>query len=167
MAHLREVHASVQRTTLSSIERDEATLAGRVSQELEVGDPVLVRREATVSRAGPQRFQPATYPGVFVIKRKVSPTTFVVEDLVDKDEAPSFKQPVHAERLVRLDMPELELSPDQPRRLEMRERPTQPWNTYTIDRFGADGRVRLRLEDGAAQTRQWYDLTKCEYRWLA
>ena len=86
---------------------------------------------------------------------------------MDKDEAPNFKQPVHAERLVRLDMPELELSPDQPRRLEMRERPTQPWNTYTIDRFGADGRVRLRLEDGAAQTRQWYDLTKCEYRWLA
>ena len=50
--HLREVHTSVQRTTLATIERDEATMAGHLSAELEVGDPVLVRREATVERAG-------------------------------------------------------------------------------------------------------------------
>ena len=104
---------------------------------------------------------------MFVIKRKVSPTTFVVEDLVDKDLVPGFTQPLHAERLVKLDMPELELSPDQPRRLELRETPLQPWNEYTIDRFGADGRVRLCLAGGAAQTRKWVDLSKCEYRWLA
>ena len=36
--HLRDVHSSVQRTTLAAIERDEASLAGRLSAELEVGD---------------------------------------------------------------------------------------------------------------------------------
>ena len=34
------------------------------------------------------------------------------------------------------------------------------------ERFGADGRVRLQLVGGAAQTRKWVDLTKCEYCWL-
>ena len=90
----------------------------------------------------------------------------MVEDLVDKEYVPKFHQPLHAERLVRLDMPELGLEPGQPRRLEMRESVTDPWNIYVLERFGADGRVRLLLEGGAAQTRKWMDLTKCEYRWL-
>ena len=75
-----------------------------------------------------------------------------------------FIQPVNADRLVRLDMPELELSADQPRRLEMRTGPAQDFSEYHIERFGVDGRVLLRLEGGNAE---WYDLTKCEYRWLA
>ena len=41
------------------------------------------------------------------------------------------------------------------------------WNTYQIDRFGLDGRVRLVLDGGAVQTSKWVDLSKCEYRWLA
>ena len=69
--------------------------------------------------------------------------------------------------MVKLDMPELQLEAGQPRRIEMRETPQQPWNEYVIDRFGADGRVRLSYPGGAAQTRKWVDLTKCEYRWLA
>ena len=85
MEHLKEVHASVQRTTLEAIERDEATMARHLSQELEVGDPVLVRREITAERKGPTRFQSRVHDGIFVIKRKVSPTTFVVEDLVDEE----------------------------------------------------------------------------------
>ena len=144
-------------------------MGGRLSQELEVGDAVLVKRENTPEsqRKGPTRFTQRVYPGTFVIKRKISPSTFVVEDLVDKEFVPSFRQPVHAERLIKLDMPELALQPGQPRRLEMRESPQQPWNVYEIDRFGVDGRVRLSLADGAAQTQRWVDLTQCEYRWLA
>ena len=165
MEHLKDVHSSVQRTTLEAIEKDEATMSGHISQELEVGDPVLVRREPTAKREGPTRFQPRVYDGIFVIKRKVSPTTFVVEDLVDKEFVPKFHQPLHAERLVKLDMPALGLEPGQPRRLELRESALDPWNTYNIERFGADGRVRLQLEGGAAQTRKWVELTKCEYRW--
>ena len=164
---LKEVHSSVQRTTLEAVERDEASMAGHLSSELSVGDTVLVRREGTTDRKAENRFAARTYDGVYVIKRKVSPTTFVVEDLVDKDVVPAFTQPLHAERLVRLDMPELDLDPGQPRKLELRTSPLEPWNEYVIDRFGADGRVRLSLVGGAAQTRKWVDLTKCEYRWIA
>ena len=99
-----------------------------------------------------------------MIKRKISETTFVVEDLVDKSAKLEFRQPIHAERLVRLDMPELELSPDQPRRLEMRTAATQPFNEFVIERFGADGRALLRTDGGGAA---WHDLSRCEYRWLA
>ena len=165
--HLRETHKSVQRSTLAAIERDEHSMAGRLSQELHMGDPVLVRREPTVKREGPSRFQARTYPGIFVIKKKISPTTFVVEDLVDKSFVPSFTQPLHAERLIKLDMPELDLEPNQPRRLELREKVTDEWSEYVIDRFGADGRVRVSVPDGRAQDSKWVDLTKCEYRWLA
>ena len=142
-------------------------MSGHLSQELTVGDAVMVRREPTVERKGPTRFQPRAYPDIYVIKSKISPSTFVVRDLVDEDRVIPFKQPLHAERLVRLDMPELDLQPGQPRKLEMRETPAQPWNEYVIDRFGADARVRLSYPDGVAQSRKWVDLTKCEYRWLA
>ena len=101
-----------------------------------------------------------------MIVRKVSPGTFVVGDLVDKDYVCPFKQPVSAERLVKLDMPELELEPGQPRRLELRETLQDDWGQYTIEKFGADGRVLIKLDGGGAQTRRWVDLTRCEYRWL-
>ena len=139
--HLKSVHQSVQRVKLAAIEREGKRLEGRLSAELQVGDPVLVRREPTVERAGPTRFQQRVCDGIFVIKNKVSPTTFEVEDLADKAMTIPFTQPLHAERLVKLDMPELDLNPAQPRKIEMRERETQPWNEYTIDRFSPDGRV--------------------------
>ena len=82
---------------------------------------------------------------------------------MDKRAVVPFRQPIHAERLVKLDMPELELQAGQPRKLEMRTAPTQPYNEYTIEKFGIDGRVLLRLEGGDAT---WHDLTECEYRWL-
>ena len=119
---------------------------------MEVGDHVLLRREATVERKGPTRFQSRVYPGVYVVKRKVSPSTFVIGDAMDQHATVPVRQPLHADRLVKLDMPELELSADQPRRLEMRAGPGDAWNTYVIERFGVDGRVRLMLEGGAAQT---------------
>jgi hypothetical protein len=64
-------------------------------------------------------------------------------------------------------MPELELSPNQPRRVEMRERPGETFSVYKIDRYSQDGRVKLTLEDGAPGSGKWVDLTECEYRWLA
>ena len=164
---LREVHTTVNRTTLEAIERDASTMSGRISAELMVGDTVLVRRPATVERKGPTRFQERAYPEIYVIKSKVSPTTFVVRDLVDEDRPIPFTQPLHADRLVKLDMPELTLEPGQPRHLQLREGVADVWTEYYIDRFGADGRVRLNLPDGAAQSRRWVDLTKCEYRWLS
>ena len=81
-------------------------------------------------------------------KAEGEPLDLRVEDMFDKQAAPPFNQPLSAERLVKLDMPALELSADQPRWLEMREKPTDQWNTYVIEKFGVDGRVQLILEGG-------------------
>ena len=159
--HLARVYDTVHRIKKETAERDEVSAEGRVGYELNPGDPVLVKR--TGDRQGPTRFRERTYPGIFVVKRKISPAAFEVEDLVDKTYSPPFTQPLNAERLIKLDMPELELRPGQPKRLEMRMKETQPWGEYTVERFGLDGRVSLRTPGGSAQ---WVDLSKCEYRWL-
>ena len=161
--HLRDVYAGVERQALEDAEEAAAEAAGRVNAELELGDSVLVRREPTAARQGPTRFQERVYPGIYEIMEKVSPSTFRVRDLADHRAVVGFDQPLHASRLIKLDLPEVELSPSQPRRLLMRTRVTQPWNEYTIERFAADGRVRLRLKDGECG---WYDLSECEYTWL-
>ena len=95
-------------------------------------------------------FRKTVLDGIFAIKRKIGPNTFVVEDLVDKSRPINLVQPLHAERMVKLDMPELERRADQPKKLEMREKETRPWNTYKIERFGVNGRVLLRYPGGAA-----------------
>ena len=163
MTHLKDVHQTVQHVKMESLAKEEGRQDGRLSAELFVGDAVLVRREPTAVRAGPTRFQERVYEGVFVVKRKVSEGTYYVEYLADKTAPVPFIQPLAAERLVKLDMPELELNPGQPRKIEMRERETQPWNIYTIERFAPDGRVSIRHGTKAAR---WVDLSKCEYRWI-
>ena len=162
LEHMTEVYGAIERQTLSRIEEDEAALGGRLSLELQVGDTVLVRREQIGTRTGPTRFHEKVYPNVYVLKTKIAPTTYEVEDLVDKSAPVPFVNPVHAERLVKLDMPELELRASQPRKLEMRLTSTQPWNEYSVERLAIDGRVLLRLTGGEAD---WYDLTEHEYRW--
>ena len=54
---------------------------------------LCVEKARLAERKGPTRFQSRVYDGIFVIKRKVSPTTFVVEDLVDEEYVPKFLQP--------------------------------------------------------------------------
>ena len=158
---MARAYDTVQQVKKETAEKDEFGAEGRIGYELHPGDPVLVKHPG--DRNGPARFRARTYPGIFVIKRKISPAAFEVEDLVDKTTSVPFTQPLNAERLIKLDMPELELRPGQPKRLEMRQRETQPWGEYTVERFGLDGRVSLRTPGGAAQ---WVDLSKCEYRWL-
>ena len=104
------------------MEKEEGRQDGRLSAELFIGDAVLVRRELTAVRAGPTRFQERVYEGVLVIKRKVSEGTSYVEYLADKSAPVPFIQPLASERLVKLDMPELEINPGQPRKIERRER---------------------------------------------
>ena len=130
---------------------------------LQVGDAVLVRREPTVSREGPTRFQERVYDGVFRVSKKISDTTYHVEDLVDKDRVLQFKQPLHAERLVKVDMPELDLAPGQPRGVEVRSTVDGPWRRGRIERFGVDGRVCVKFDAGDSQ---WLDLSECEYRYV-
>ena len=81
---------------------------------------MLVRREATSTRHGATRAQEKVYPGVREIVEKVSSSTFKVRDLADHRAVMLFTQPLHASRLVQVDLPEVELHPSQPRRWLMR-----------------------------------------------
>jgi hypothetical protein len=165
--YLRGAHAAVQRAQAECVEATEGTLQGYLSSELFPGDPVLVRREPTVGRGGPLRFQPRTYPGVFRVKAKIGRHTFTVEDLADPSMEVPFIQPLHAERLVKMDLPELPLDEHQPRVLELRENDGDAWWKCVVERFAADGRVRVRGfdEDTRGECR-WVDLSRCAYRWL-
>mgnify|MGYP003333791044 CR=1 FL=1 len=162
--HLKDVYASIERQALAESESAAVEAQGRLNAELHVGDTVLVRREATASRHGATRFQEKVYSNVYEIYEKISPGTFRVRDLADHRAVLPFGQPLHASRLVKIDLPEVELSAGQPRRMLMRMRANQPLNEYTVERFASDGRVQLKLQDGE---RGWYDLSQCEYTWLS
>ena len=86
---------------------------------------------------------------------------------MDPNRVISFKQPLSADRLVKLDLPEVQLDPSQPRKLELREGTSNEWSQFEIDKFGVDGRVRLTVPGGGTQQSRWIDLSKSEYRWLA
>ena len=164
--YMEETYRSVRRTKEESVERHEGTLEGRMSAELLVGDAVLVRRDPTEKRAGPERFQSRVYPGVYKVSRKVGPHTFHVQDFADPEARVTFSQPVNAERLVRLDLPELELNPEQPRDVEIFR--GDAWERHRIDKFSADGRVYVvqsGLEPGSRGV--WMDLSKQRFRYVS
>jgi hypothetical protein len=100
-------------------------------------------------------------PGIYKIHTKISPTTFKVVDFADPSRDLQFDQPVHANRLIRLDLPELELMLDQPQRLEIQGDDGVTWTVKKIFRLSADGRVFLHHEDGSGG--EWFDLTKEKY----
>ena len=104
------------RTEYAEANQEEAP--GNLSAELQLGELVLVRREPTVRREGPLRFQSRVDPEVYKIKKNIARHTFVVESIVQPQLEPPFLQPLHAECLVRIDMPELELDANQCRRLD-------------------------------------------------
>ena len=134
---------------------------GRISKELTLGDLVLVRAPPTVKRVGPLRYQSATLPGTF----RVPKVTFNIESITEPGVRPNFVQPVHGERLVKIDMPELELLPRQPRRLEIHDNNQDVWNRFKIERYAIDGRMFVRSEDDP-QNCEWLDLSKKRYRWV-
>ena len=78
---------------------------------------------------------------------------------------PPFLQPLFAERLVRIDMPELELDANQCRRLEIHEPATDTWEAWDVEKFAVDGRVLLRSVIRPA-TADWTDLGSQRYRWV-
>ena len=73
-------------------------------------------------------------------------------------------QPVHSERLVRVELPELDLDPRSPRRLEIYDRDTDSWIAWNVERYSVDGRVLLRRVDNA-RIANWTDLSTLKYRW--
>ena len=157
----------------SCVEKDQKETAavsgdeppGRISKELALGDLVLARAPPSIKRVGPWRYQSATLPGTFRVSKVIGRNTFEVEAITEPGVRPSFTQPVHGERLVKLDMPELELEPRQPRKLEIHDNNQDVWNRFKIERYAIDGRVFVRSENDPHNF-EWLDLSKKRYRWV-
>jgi len=142
-----------------------AEAEGLESKEVKVGDLVLIKTDPSVGRAGPLRFQPRVHPNIYRIKRQVQRHTFEIECVHDPSEVINFLQPIHADRIIVLDMPELDLTPDQRRLLEVYNEASDRWVRHRIERFSVDGRVQLRDRDNPTSI-EWFDLSKVRYRWV-
>ena len=80
---------------------------------------------------------------------------------------PAYANRYPADRLIRLDMPELEMELPEgtPQRVEIYDDETAQWNAATTERWAVDGRVSLRFDYNEEEC-VWVDLTRCRYRWL-
>ncbi len=80
--------------------------------------------------------------------------TFRVADIADLEAVTAFLRPIHADRLVKLGLPELELDGREPRRLEIQE----------IERLAGDRRVQIRPV--ASGDGRCVDLSVHRNRWV-
>ena len=130
---MRDTYRCVQRQQEAVVEKFEGREDGRLSAELWPADTVLVRRDKLDVKGGPVKFQARVYPNVYKVTKKVSTHTHV----------PCCRccGHLHAERLVTLDLPELELNADQPRKIEMKETAYDTLQQYHIAKFAVDGRA--------------------------
>jgi len=155
----------VQAVQRRAIEAREEHLSGHLSKELQIGDVVLIRRDPMSKREGPVRFQPRTYPDLYRVSAKVGVNTVRLVLLVDPAGPVPITQPVNGDRLVKVELPELELDPRAPRRLELYDRDTDNWVPWTIEKYSVDGRVLLRRVDNT-RIANWTDLSVVKYRWV-
>ena len=150
------------------LEASEASGRSRQMKPLVVGDYVLVcKPPLPTTQRGPNRFERRTYPELFRITRG-SKHTFWVEYASNREQLPPFDLPVHAERLVKIDLPTFELDEHQPRCLEILrpgEDEEEGWERYYVERFGVDGQVLLRHSVNLGHT-EWVDLSRERYRWI-
>ena len=100
-----------------------------------------------------------------MIKRKIDVHTFRVVDVTDGVEPPYLVQPINADRLIKLDMPSLDIHPDQPRVLEILNEDGDDWSKGTIERFSVDGRAAIRYTENP-EVLEWVDLSAQRYRWV-
>jgi hypothetical protein len=102
---------------------------------------------------------------VYRLTKKITRNTFDVEAITAPGAPVSFVTPIHAERLVKLDMPELDLRPNQERYIEIHDNSLDEWNRYKIERYAIDGRVFIRRESDPNEC-EWIDLSTKRYRWV-
>ena len=165
--YLEEAHAELRRKFESSKEEAEDRKDAKRSGEIKKGDLVLVKKEIERKDPGPSRFKMSTYKEVFRVVAG-GPHAFHVRYVYDPKKALPFSLPLNAERLIRLDMPELELDPAQPRLLQMLEPDADPetgWTSWRVERHSPDGLVQLQRLD-QPEVREWFDLSEQRYRWL-
>ena len=71
--------------------------------------------------------------------QKLGHNTFKLVDFANPAQTPSFGQPVHGDQLIKLDLPELSLDPQQPRQVELLQNDGVTWQRRYIARVSADG----------------------------
>ena len=87
------------------------------------------------------------------------------EDDVEGSEKLKFRRAYPADRLVKLDLPTMELEKHQPRVIEIHDNVKDEWNRATITRMSADGSVELLMHE-SGETERLVDLSEERYRWV-
>lgn len=125
---------------------------------------MLLRRNPSVRREGALRFQERVYPDIFRIVSGGHPT-FRLQVVGDPNRDVPVRQPISADNLVKLDMPELQLDPNTPRLLELQDEKADPeggWVKYKIEKYSVDGSLLLRNQEIPSRVK-WVDLSKERY----
>ena len=165
--YFAELHSEITKQFSEHEEDLSGRGKGKQSSELKIGDLVLVRRNPSTRREGALRFQERVWPDIYRIVRGSHPV-FHLTCVGDQTKAPPMKMPVNAANLIKVDMPEFDIDPNQPRELEIQEDPSDPeagWVRYRIEKFAVDGTVLLRNHEHRNRIK-WSDLSKCRYRWV-
>ena len=167
-SYFKSAYREIERIQEGTVEKRQAQIGGALSSELHVGDIVMVKRPPDDDRlGGPKRFRAKTFKNLYRIKTKISPGTYKIEDLVDPLLALPCSDRQHADRLVRVELPELSLEAGQPRLLEIMDPSADRWVRWRIVNFAVDGRVKLKCEDeGQVGRYEWRDLSESRYRWV-
>ena len=169
LRYLNETHKRVrQYAEQLNFEKEGTDKGDPGATPLTVGDLVLLKTENR--RKGEDRFKQRTDGEIYRISAVVGHNTYALGKLTTG--APPIANPIFAnrypaERLIRLDMPELELELPEgtPQRIEIFDDMTSTWRAASTERWAVDGRVSLRFDDNDEEC-LWLDLTKCRYRWL-
>jgi hypothetical protein len=172
--YLRGCYESIRQQSISirDLKEIKALDEGTLGMELHVGDVVMLRLDPTTRREGPRRFQARVREEFYVIDQKVSPHTFRLKTYW----SPQVMIPGthHAENLVRIELPWVDLDPNCSRIIEIFRNTEGDWARYRIERYAPDGRCLLKRmtqqagdqtwrEDGVGV---WSDLSLELYRWV-
>ena len=103
--------------------------------------PLLQKDAPAVSR----KLQPRARLEAFAIKKQAGPNSFILADIASGAECTSFHQPVHADRLVPMEVPELAEPIDEALNLVIEGR------RGTVERQALDGWVLIRLDTAARE----------------
>ena len=116
---------------------------------------------------GPPDFKRRLSLSCAVLKRKINVHTFVVEDLADPEAALPFSGMQNADRLIRVELPVLDVDGAQPRTLETLEDDGETWKRWRVESFAVDGRVKLvSIPEVSGGYSRWVDLSSVRYRWV-
>ena len=149
-------------------------MEGPAADTIDVGDIVMVRKPAYIEsnpgkiKAAEDKWGSKCFPDFLRVKRKIDKHTVILEDPnTPEANIPRWAMGTQSvDRLVKMDMPELDMSANQNRRLEVMIEEGNVYEPATLERIAVDGRCALRYDSNPGEA-VWVDLSRCSYRWLA